>query len=616
MSAPPAKAVPGSHRSGPSRFESLVDLCNRSCEKFATRPLFGTKGPDGWSWTTYAGFHELVVRCRAGLSNLGVTGGDKVAILSNNCVPWAVCAHATWALGATLVPMYEAQLESERQFILSESGATVVFAANEAIAGRLAAVRANLPALRHVIVFEGARTDPTSYAALLDRTRATAPPSPAPVDERVTANLIYTSGTTGLPKGVLLTHGNVVSNVNALHQIFVFEPEDRSLSFLPWAHAFGQIELHTFMSMGCAMALNRDIACLAEDAAAIQPTILVAVPRVFTRIYCAVREQIQRQPSLVQAILRTAIRSAPVHDGGAPMGIARRLVHGIVDRLVFSKVRQRLGGRIKFAICGSAALGHEVAQFMEAIGLRVYEGYGLTETSPIVSANCPQHRRLGSVGIVIPGSRVVIESPSGTRGEGQIVVYGPNVMQGYYRRPQETEAVLLADGGLRTGDLGYMDDDGFLYVTGRIKDQFKLDNGKYVMPGPLEEALKSSPYIASAFIYGDDRPHCVAIIALDMGRLGAWARKQGFEVRDAATDGRVRALIRDELEERSAGFRHFERIAAFALVTDDFTTESGLITPTLKLKRRVAIDKYRPLLESLYGRLQEQVQSGERAPVE
>jgi long-chain acyl-CoA synthetase len=590
-----------------ARSTNLVELLSRSCESFAARPLFGTKlegnKPEGtWSWITYGEFRRQVDDCRGALSLLGVVGGDKIAIVSNNRVEWAVVAYAAYGLGAAVVPMYEAQLAHEREFIVADCGAKIAFVANQSIGATLRASRPRLPTLETVVEFDGPPQTVSSFAALIERGRAV----PAPVvslTEDVMAVLIYTSGTTGTPKGVKLSHGNLASNVGALGEVFPFDPDDRSLSFLPWAHAFGLAELNVLLSMGSSLALNRDVKTLIADLVEVKPTILVAVPSVFDRIYRAVQDQLAQQPRLVRALVAAAIRAATkgsdVDGAGARRSVLDALAVRLADRLVFSKVRARFGGRLKYAVSGGATLGLEVARFMEAVGIRVYEGYGLTETSPIVTANSREHRRLGSVGRVVPGVRVVIDTSAATDGDGEIVVYGPNVMLGYHDRPAENAAAMRPDGGFRTGDLGRFDDDGYLYLTGRIKEQFKLQNGKYVAPSPLEEALKLSRYIANVLVYGENRPYPVALVALDAEPVGRWAEEKHVKLVDPTNDERVRALIEAEIRERSAAFKEYERTRAFALV-DDFSTENGLLTPTLKLKRARAISKYADVLASLY----------------
>ena len=589
------------------QFENLVELFDRSCRKFGDRPLYGTKRDGQWRWITYGEVHELVDHCRGGLAALGVGAGDRVAIISDNRVEWTVAAYATYGLEASFVPMYQAQRPSEWQFILGDCEAKVVLAANETIREAVEAMRPALPALRHVIALDGADAtttdEPRSWAALLAEGAEAPVAARSPAPDAI-AGFIYTSGTTGLPKGVLLSHRNITSNVRGVHEFFTFDPDDRALSFLPWAHSYGQTaEVHALISMGCSVAINDTLAQLIPNLAEVKPTVLVAVPRIFNRIYENVNRDIARRPAWLQRIIREGVRAAIRHKRGEKLSARDRLALAFDEHLVFAKIREKLGGRLKYAISASATLGRDVAEFIDALGLTVYEGYGLTETSPIVAANLPGHRRFGSVGQVLPGVRVVIDASAGSvADEGEIIVYGPNVMVGYHKRPEENDKAFLPDGGLRTGDLGHLDADGFLYITGRIKEQYKLENGKYVMPAPLEEELKLSPYIANVMIYGDGRPFNVALVVLSPDAVRAWARESGLALDEPLErDPRVRALIAEELKTRSRGFKEFEKPRAFALVSEDFTTDNGLITPTLKLKRREVRARYATHLDALYA---------------
>ncbi len=585
---------------------NLVELEQRSRARFAERPAFGTKRDGRWEWTSYRRFGELVDRCRAGLHALGVGIGDTVAIVSNNRLEWAVAAFATYGLEAAFVPMYEAQLASEWNFILNDCGAKVVFAPGGKPYDELVAMRSELPKLTHVIGLDLPDTDPSSFDKLLETGWAfpmeARDPAPATL-----AGLIYTSGTTGKPKGVLLTHENITSNVSTGADIFPLTPDDRTLSFLPWAHSYGQLELYYAHLQGVSIALNDRIENLLPNLAEVKPTMLVTVPRVFNRVYEAVRLEIEGRPHFLQKLFNDGIRAATLKNKGEHVGLLRRLELTVDDRLIFKKIRDRFGGRLKFVLSASAALSKEVAEFVDAVGLGVYEGYGLTETSPMVTANTRDAQRLGSVGKVVPGVRVVIDtSVSDVPGQGEIVVYGPNVTRGYHNRPDETERALTPDGGLRTGDLGYFDEDGFLYVTGRIKEQYKLANGKYVMPGPLEEQLKLSPYIANVMLHGANRPYNVALIVLDEKAVRGWAAERGITVGDVTRDARVEKLIVDELRRLSKSFRSFEVPRKVKLIREDFTTENDLLTPTLKLKRRNAEQRYGVTLDALYT---EQVES-------
>jgi long-chain acyl-CoA synthetase len=422
------------------RFRNLVELGEESCKRFADRPLFGTRKNDRYVWTSYREFQELVDALRGGLASLGVSIGDKVAIVSGNRVEWAVAAYATYGLGATFVPMYEAQRPDELEFILDDSGAKVVFGSTAAVTSTLEAMRPRLPQLAHVIGIERPLDGTDSYAGLLERGRKEPIPSMSP-DPYTLAGFVYTSGTTGKPKGAMLTHDNLTSNIHAGTSVFPVTEADRTLSFLPWAHVFGQtIELHLVTSVGASTAFVSDISKLVDELADVQPTMHVAVPRIFNRNFASVNRELATKPSFVRSLVRTALRAASEEHEGAKVRPLSRVALRIADRLVFAKVRAKFGGRLKYAISGSAALSPEVAQFIDALGIEVYEGYGLTETSPIVTANYPGNRRLGSAGKPVPGVMVTIDRSAagdGAGDEGEVVVDGPTVMRGDYTRPGE-----------------------------------------------------------------------------------------------------------------------------------------------------------------------------------
>ncbi len=598
------------------QFKNLVELYQKSCARFAERPLYGTRRDGQWEWLGYGEFARLVDQFRGGLARLGVTKGDRVAIISDNCVQWAVACYATYGLGAAYVPMYEAQLPKEWKFILDDCAAKVVIAANQRVYDELVKLQAELPVLEHIIGLELPESVDNSYAALLRQGEANPVAARIPQPDEI-AGFIYTSGTTGNPKGVLLSHGNIASNISAVLETFSFDPEDRSLAFLPWAHSYGQTcEVHGMLAMGASVAINDNVARLVENLAEVKPTILFAVPRVFNRIYDVVQRQIQDKPAFIRSLFFSGIRAASRRAAGQPVGVFSSVGYSLADSLIFSKVREKFGGRLKYAVSASASLGHEVAEFIDALGIPVYEGYGLTETSPIVTANLPGRRRMGSVGPVIPGVRVEIDtSVTGDPEEGEIVVYGPNVMLGYHNRPEEKEKVLMPDGGFRTGDLGRTDADGYLYITGRIKEQYKLENGKYVMPSPLEEELKLSQYIANVMLYGANRPYNVALVVLDMDAVRKWARGHHVDLGDNPAESEaVREIVHAELAARSSEFKSFERPRRFLITTEDFSTENDMLTPTLKLKRRNVLARYGTQLDALYEQRPEQAAPSRSTP--
>jgi long-chain acyl-CoA synthetase len=587
-----------------AEFKNLVDLWAQSCAKYSARELFGTKTASGWQWLTYGNFKVLVDEMRAGLAARGVGKGDRVGCVADNRVEWAVAAYATYGLGAQFVPMYEAQKEDEWAYILRDSGAKAVFGSKPEIVAKLRALKGEqVPTLEHVIGFDLPESDPDSYEAVRAAGRKS-PVAPVQPEWDDIAGFIYTSGTTGKPKGVLLSHGNICSNVNAIHSCFTFEPEDRSLSFLPWAHSFGQTcELHGLLSMGSAIAINDDIPNLLPNLAEVKPTILFAVPRIFNRLYDGVNKQMAERSSMVRGLFAAGVAAAAKRNAGQSLGLREKAQLALADRLIFGKVRQRFGGKLKYAISGSAALNADVARFIDALGIEVYEGYGLTETSPIATANIPGSRKIGSVGKAIPGVRIVIDKEiTGDAKNGEIVIYGPNVMKGYHNQPQANAEVLLGDGGFRSGDMGFVDPDGFLYITGRIKEQYKLENGKYVVPSPLEEELKLSPFIANAMIYGANKPYNVALIVPDMAALKKWGETEHVDLSgDIAQNAKVMELIRKEVEQHSTNsFKGYEKPQKVALTAEDFSTDNGMLTPTLKLKRQKVLDRYGAEIEALY----------------
>jgi long-chain acyl-CoA synthetase len=586
----------------PNEFRDLVELGEASARRFAAHPLFGERRDGRWHWTRYAEFWEQVEELRGGLAAHGVGPGDRVAVVSRNGVAWAVCAYATYSLAAELVPMYEMQRPADWELILQDSRSAVVFGRTPRVVAALGEMRPRLPALRHVFDLEGPADDPRSYAALqrIGRERPVAAIHPAP--ESV-AGLVYTSGTTGRPKGVMLTHRNLTFTIAATIESFPVSAADRTVSFLPWAHAYGQVgELHILIAVGASTAFNDDITRLVDDLREVGPTILVAVPRIFHRLHAGVCAQIATRPRPIRALFRSGLEIAGRLRRGEAVGAEDRLVYGLADRLLFARIRRGFGGRLRYAISASASLAPEVAQFIDALGIEVYEGYGLTETSPLVSLNRPGARKLGSVGRVLPNVRVRIDETSGERpGEGEIIVYGPNVMKGYHERPEETARAYTEDGGLRTGDLGRLDEDGFLFITGRIKEQYKLQNGLYVMPTPIEETVSLSPFVASVMLHGANRPFNVALIVPAWEQVRAWAERQGLVLgSEPAHHPAVRQLIASELERVLANVRSFERPRAFALAAEEFTIENGLLTPTQKPRRRDVLARYATTLEALY----------------
>jgi long-chain acyl-CoA synthetase len=585
----------------------LAELLQRSVNKFPDNAIFGTRQPDGtWNYITYSEFGELVDAFRGGLASLGVVAGDRVAVISDNRTEWAVGAYATYGLGAVYVPMYQKQNPKDWKYILEDCSAKVLLAANDDVASAASAFTDEVESLKHIINFEAA----DGYAALLETGRAnpvgvSAPPGTA------LCGLIYTSGTTGQPKGVQLSHGNICSNVNAVMGVFPMLETDRSLSFLPWAHSFGQtVELHCGISFGASMAICDDVNQLIPYLSEVRPSVLYSVPRVFNKIYDSLNKKLAAAPEKRQKLFATAMAVANTKRELEEQGKSSLIVnikHWIFDRLVFKKVRALLGGNLRYAFSGGAAISPEVARFIDNMGITVYEGYGLSETSPIATANFPGSRKIGSVGRAIPGVEIIIDTAAvgGAEGDqGEILIKGPNVMQGYHNLPDKTAEVMRADGAFRSGDLGRMDNQGFVFITGRLKEQYKLQNGKYVVPSPLEEQLTLSGFINQALVFGDNKSHNVALIVPDIEALKGWAASEGIsgDVGDLLASDKVRELYGAQLDRyQESVFKGFEKIKNFAFVEQEFSTENEMLTPTMKLKRRNVIKTYQPVLDALYN---------------
>jgi long-chain acyl-CoA synthetase len=584
--------------------QSLSELLAQSVARFGPRPLFYRRIDGRWLSISYAEFAEMVSDLSVALAALGVTRGDRVAVLSNNSVEWAAIAYATYALGAAVVPMYESQREHEWEFIARDSGARLLLVSRPELFERVRGLPAAIPGLSQVLCIAG------SFAKLLDDGRRRGPSPRIGVRRDETAALLYTSGTTGEPKGVVLSHANILANVIAVKGIvestFDRPEEHRALSFLPWAHALGHTaELHTLIACGASSAIAESVDKIIDNIREVKPTVLVAVPTVFVRIRAGVERLIAERPLPVRWLFRIGLQQALRQRSSLPLSRRGRLLLKAADSLVFAEIRARFGGELRFAICGAAALPREAAEFMDAIGITVYEGYGLTECSPIVSVNTPAARKLGSVGRPLPGVRVVIDRAAADRQDaGEIVVYGDNVMQGYHGRDEENRRVLTAQRGLRTGDLGYLDADGYLFVTGRIKEQYKLTNAKYVVPSQLEDRLKLSAFIDNVMVYGDNRPHNVALVVPDLRAVREFAAKVGLSRRDPEEllqHPRVRQRLAREIEQWSAEFRGYERIRDFAFAPEPFSQETGTMTPSMKLKRDEIMRRWGYLVEGLYS---------------
>jgi long-chain acyl-CoA synthetase len=558
---------------------------------------------------------ELVDRVRRlakALQGLGVERGDRVALMSENGPHWPTVDFATLCIGGVLVPIYPTLLPEQSAYIARDCGAKVVFAETTTHLEGLLAHAAELPDVKQFVLIRGASDDPrvVTLAALLERGadpdveqfEATARAA-RPED---LATLIYTSGTTGQPKGVMLTHGNLASNTEAGMTIIPFDNGYQALSFLPLSHSFERIVDYVYFLKGCPIAYAESVATVPQNILEVRPYVFVSVPRVYEKLLARVQENVAASSPIRQRIFAWAVgvgrEALPWRlKLERPPGLLGWKL-GLADKLVFAKIHERLGGRFRFAVSGGAPLARDVAEFFWGAGVPIYEGYGLTETSPIISANGTSGVKLGTVGRILPGVEVQIAA------DGEILARGPNVMKGYWNLPKETAEAIDAEGWFHTGDIGELDAEGYLRITDRKKELIVNAYGKNVAPAPLENELKSSPFIAQAVVIGDRRKFLSALLVPEFDHLKAWAAKNGIapsatgpgDIRDLLADPRVRDLYAQEVGKVNAHLPGFEKIVAWELLPSEWTLETGELTPTQKVKRRVINQKYGEIIDRLY----------------
>jgi len=557
------------------------------------------EGPGRWSPITARDFAFTVRSLSLGLNALGVQPGDRVAILSENRPEWAMTDYAIVCGGALTVPIYATLPAEQIVGLLRDCAARAIVVSTSEQLEKIRAIRAQCPSLDHVLCIDADPPDEPGYERwmkTLDRGRGNLEMGSTVFETRGRrispsdpCTIIYTSGTTGEPKGAVLTHGNFVSNVRACCEVVPFAPSAIALSFLPLSHVFERMLDYAYAYRGCTIAYLGDFALLRDALAEVEPTVFGAVPRVYEKIYAAVRESVASS-AVKRAIFAWASRQGRRRLVRLEAGETNPTSFGIrlADRLVFSKLRARLGPRFGFAVSGGAPLAKELAEFFWGAGVTIYEGYGLTETSPVICVNGPGRWKLGTVGRPVPGVEVRIAP------DGEILTRGPHVMQGYFGKPEETARVIDPEGWFATGDIGELE-DGYLRITDRKKDLIVLSGGKKAAPQPIENALKQSALIALPIVIGNGRKFLSALIVPNFDSL----KHAGIDV-GALEGADARQLFQREIDAYNEGKPHHEQIRAFALLPRDLTLESGEITPTLKVKRRVVEQSYKPLIDRMY----------------
>ena len=591
---------------------TLCDILTQLQTRFRKPDLLRYKSGGTWHHISTDEFASTVRSLSLGLARLGAGKGDRVAILSENRPEWTALDHAVLNLGAVTVPIYATLLEDQIRYILDNSQARVLAVSSAAQMAKVLPILSSLPGLQRLVILDppagGLPPRTLAWPALIqegegahraDPRRFEAARSAISPDDL--ASILYTSGTTGDPKGVMLTHGNFSSNVSATLQIIPFSEQDVTLSFLPLTHVFERMVEFAYLSAGAAIAYAESIEAVPQNLLEVRPTVMASVPRLFEKVHARILDTVRASSKMRRAIFALALgvgkRQARATLAGRPAAFYVRWLHPLTDRLVFSAVRARLGGRLRFLISGGAPLAPDIAEFFCAAGIRILEGYGLTETSPVIAVNTLERTRLGTVGPVVPGVGVRIA------GDGEILVRGPNVMKGYFRNEQATRDAIV-DGWFHTGDIGLLDGEGFLKITDRKKEVLKTSGGKMVAPQPIENLLKTDRFISQAVLIGDRRKFISALIVPDLSWLESYAEHKQISytrVEDLVADPRILDLYRRRVQAKMAGLPSYETVKKFRLLPRELTQEAGELTPTLKFKRRVIEQKYRELIESIYA---------------
>lgn len=565
------------------------------------RVLASVRREGRWEDVTAAELGSRIDALAKGLVAAGVQVGDRVALMSRTRLEWMITDFALWTVGAVSVPLYETSSAAQVRWILEDSGAVAVVVEDAAMMSMLADLRADLPDLRDVWQIDSGSLEELADTGRdvddgeLDRRRAQ-------VGRSDLATIIYTSGTTGSPRGCELTHDNFLALAeNAAERLaeVIRAPGASTLLFLPLAHVFARFIQVVAVHAGARVGHTPDPKTVMDDLAGFRPTFLLSVPRVFEKIYNATEQKAQAsgRGGVFRWAARTADRYSRALEGGR-VGPALRVQHAVADRLVFSRLRTAMGGQVGYAISGGAALGDRLGHFFRGAGVLVLEGYGLTETTAPATVNTPDMVRIGTVGRPLPGVSVKVAE------DGEILVRGVSVFRGYHADPEATEQA-MSDGWFRTGDLGELDAEGFLRITGRSKELLVTAGGKNVSPGPMEDRLRSHPLISQCMVVGDGRPFVAALLTLDVEMLDSWATGQGLpqlSPAEAAGDERVLAELQRAVDDANSSVSRAESIRAFAVLPEDFTVENGLLTPSMKLKRGHVGEQLSEQIEALYRR--------------
>jgi long-chain acyl-CoA synthetase len=590
--------------------KTIRDAFSRSVDRYTDKYALMYKDETGvYRGISYGELDDRSNRLAASLRSIGIQKGDRVAIFAYHGPEWVISDLAIMKLGAIVVPLYHTLSSSALQYILDDAGCALIFAENAKLFASIEEIRDDLPVLEHVVLFEEAGTEGDGAFIRFDDLVAGdvqagngIPFECARVSPDDTATIVYTSGTTGEPKGVVLSHYNIVSNAFAAARRFHITSDDVFLSFLPLCHMFEKTcGYYTMLFSGVTIAYAGDLTTIVEDVQAIRPTLLIIVPRILEKIYEAVEKRVLEAPfirrKLVTSAIRCLNRRANLEYRGQKVPATLKLICAFFNRNIASKFRNIAGGKLRLLVSGGAPLDRRLAKTLYVLGFNILEGYGLTEASPVVCTACLDDNRLGTVGKPLEGVEVRI-------GEGdEILVRGANIMKGYFNKPEETAEVIDGEGWFHTGDQGRFDDNGNLVITGRIKEIIVTSYGKNVAPIPIESEITKSMYVDQAMLYGDNRKYITALIVPQREAIERYARENGIDAagyEELLNRDEIRALIGAEIERATVDCARFEKVKAFALIPENFSVANKLLTPTLKLRRKKVIETYMKEIEAMY----------------